>query len=101
QLPELTLVLRRTREHRAPTHLAIELAEVATEVEHGARPREERRLGEADRQTAFGDVVDERAERGGLPEERDETSLGQPAALCTLVHAVAEGGLAVCLAEAA
>jgi len=36
----------------------------------------DRRLGEADREAAVGDVVDERAVRRGAPEELDERGLG-------------------------
>ena len=40
-------------------------------------PRVERGLGEADREPAVGDVVRERQQRGGLPEEADQRRLGR------------------------
>ena len=66
---------RRARDDGASAHFAEELDRILADVERGARARVERRLGEADRQPALGGVVDERRQRGDVPQERHQPRL--------------------------
>ena len=61
----------RAGDDRAAAALAEERERVVGQLELGADPGVERGLGEADREPAVGDVVRQRQERGGLPEEAD------------------------------
>ncbi len=63
---------RRARDDGASAHFAEELDRILADVERGAGAREQRRLGEADRQPALGGVVDESRQRGDVPQERHE-----------------------------